>query len=213
MKRATLLTILLLTPGLAFGQKFQDVTTKGAPVSLRVKADYPDMDPYVAVHNSSGKGILAFIALIKSTDEHGQVAPCESRADYIFKFGALASQEERFACPLEASDPAAKIVEAVGAVLFVQFEDGSTWGDPEAGKEMLAERPQKLAFLKHLVEVYDASGEAAFTAALDETKLQRPLRPVAGCLKGDAGYEKVPVIDLARKRLAAAQSWQTAGIF
>jgi hypothetical protein len=46
MKRP-ILTILLLTSTLAFGQKFQDVTAKGSPVSLSVKADDPDMGPIV----------------------------------------------------------------------------------------------------------------------------------------------------------------------
>jgi len=78
---------------------------------------------------------------------------------------------------------------------------------------MLAARPQKLTFLKHLVEVFDADGEAVFAAALDAPTLGRPERAVAGCLKGDAEYEKMATIDLAKKRLAAAQEWRALGIF
>lgn len=78
---------------------------------------------------------------------------------------------------------------------------------------MLAARPQKLTFLKHLVEVFDADGEAAFAAALDAPTLGRPERAAAGCLKGDAEYEKMATIDLAKKRLAAAQEWRALGIF
>jgi hypothetical protein len=33
---------------------------------------------------------------------------------------------------MDSGDPSAKIVETVGVVLLVQFEDGSTWGDVEA---------------------------------------------------------------------------------
>jgi hypothetical protein len=36
---------------------------------------------------------------------------------------------------------------------------------------------------------------------------------VAACLKSDARYEKIATIDLAKKRLAAAQEWQALGIF
>jgi len=36
---------------------------------------------------------------------------------------------------------------------------------------------------------------------------------VAGCLKSDAEYEKMSTIDLAKKRLGAAQEWRAQGIF
>jgi hypothetical protein len=82
------------------------------------------------------------------------------------------------------------------AVLFVQFEDGSTWGDDQAGKGMLAERPQKLAYLKRLVETYYESGDAAFAVLLDEPEPMSPEFMVASCLKGEAD-EKTSTIDLA----------------
>ena len=211
----TLLDLLLfasLTSSLSFGQKFQDLTAKGAPASVGVKHDLVDMGPYGAVRNQSSKGIIAFVAVIKSTDNRGQVLPCTGRADYIFKSGVLAPQEERFACLMGSPDEG-KVTSAVGAVLFVQFDDGTTWGDPTAGKELLAARPQKLAFLINLVETYYESGEEAFTTLLNEPKAMSPERMVAACLKGDAKYEKIATIDLAKKRLAAAQGWRALGIF
>ena len=59
--KPTLLTVPLasLASSPAFGQKFQDVAAKGGPVSLGVKHDYADMDPYAAVRNNSSKAILA----------------------------------------------------------------------------------------------------------------------------------------------------------
>jgi hypothetical protein len=207
-----MLAILLLAPALAFGQKFQDVTAKGAPVSLSVKNDYADMGPYAAVRNNSTKGILAMFSVVKTTDDQGRVLPCEGRMDYAFKVGILAPQEDRFACPIEAATPGAKITETVGAVLFVQFEDGTTWGNPEPAKNLLAARPQKLAFLKHLVEAYYESGEDAFDAVLKDGMLKDPERAVAGCLVGDAKDAGVATIDLAKKRLAAAQQWQASGV-
>jgi hypothetical protein len=54
---------------------------------------------------------------------------------------------------------------------FVQFEDGSTWGDFQAARNMLAERPQRLAFLQHLVETYDKNGDIAFASLLNEPKM------------------------------------------
>jgi hypothetical protein len=113
----------------------------------------------------------------------------------------------------EGFEPSYKITEARGAILFVQFEDGSTWGDREAGREMLERRPQELAFLQHLVEIYYRDGDAAFAAALDDPTLRPPESAIAGCLKADAEYEKIATIDLAKKNLAAAQEWRALGIF
>ena len=132
--------------------------------------------------------------------------------DYAFKSGVLAPQEDRVVMPIDAADPDSTVKQVEGAVLFLQFDDGSTSGDPEAGKEMLAARPQKLAFLTRLVETYNQSGEAAFTAALNDPTLGRPERSVAGCLKGDAEHEKIATIELAKKRFAAALQWRALGI-
>jgi hypothetical protein len=209
---ATLLTILL-TSSLTFGQKFQDVTAKGSPLSLNVKIDQTDSQPYVFARNNSSRGVLALTAAIDFTDASGQVAHGFSRADFVFKHGVMASRVERGIMPVESFEPGVKITHAEGAVLFVQFEDGSTWGDPEAGKSMLAARPQKLAFLQHLVEAYYEKGDAGFAAALDEVKPISPEGSVAGCLKADAEYEKVAAIDLAKKRFADALEWRASGIF
>jgi hypothetical protein len=80
--------------------------------------------------------------VIDVTDVHGQVVPWIIRQDYAFKFGVIASQEERGVAPMESSEPGTTIVHAEGAVLFVQYDDGTTWGDPQAGEKMLAARPQ-----------------------------------------------------------------------
>jgi hypothetical protein len=211
--RPAILTILLLACGLAFGQQFQDVSAKGSPASLGVKHDSEDMGrPYEVVRNHSSKAILAMVAIVRATDDQGGVIPCTSSMDYAFKTDALTPQEERFACLMGSPDEG-KVTSAVGAVLFVQFDDGTTWGDPTAGKELLAARPQKLAFLKNLVETYYESGEDAFTTLLNEPKPMSPEHMVAACLKGDAKYEKIATIDLAKKRLAAAQGWRAVGIF
>ena len=205
------LVVVLLACGLAFGQKFQDVSAKDSPVSLGVKHD--GKGPYAAVRNNSNKAILAMVAEVRATDEKGNRVPCMSSMDYAFKAGVLSPQEERFACLMDAADEGAKVISVEGAVLFVQFDDGTTWGDPAAGRELLAARPQKLAFLKNLVETYYEKGEAAFATLLKEPKLRSPEFTVAGCLKADAEYEKIATIDLAKKRLAAAQGWRASGIF
>lgn len=234
----TLLALLLLTSlasSLAFGQKFQDVSAKGSPLSLKIdKIDSTDPDPYVIAHNNSGKGVLALVAVVNFRDPTGQSFPLTTSQDYAFKIGVLKSHDERGVAPVyipniktisneggsivqeveDRPDPL-KIKQAVGngAVLFVQFEDGTTWGDAGAGKQLLDSRPKRLAFLKRLVELYYESGQDAFNAALNDPTLDRSERSVAGCLKGDREYEKMTTVELAKKRLADAQEWRALGIF
>lgn len=211
--RPTISAILLLASGLAFAQKLHDVSAKGSPVSLVLKLD-ADTGPYAAARNISRKGILAMVAMVRATDEHRGVHPCHSYMDYAFKSGVLAPSEERFACVTEPAEGGTTVASVDGAVLFVQFDDGTTWGDPEAGKGLLAERTQKLAFLQKLVETYYESGEDAFTALLNEGMHPwSPEHSVAACLKSDAKYEKIAATELAKKRLAAAQEWRALGIF
>jgi hypothetical protein len=214
MKRAISI-LLLLAPTLAFGQKFQDASVKGSPLSLSIQVDPSDAKPYVHVRSNSPKGVLALVAFVTFSHEKGQVVPLTASQDYAFKLEPLKLGEERDIAPAYLGlEPGAKITEAVGQVLFVQYEDGSTWGNPEAGKRMLDSRPQKLAFLKHLVATYYESGQEAFDAILNDPKL--PFQPesiVAGCLKAEAEYQKTTPIDLAKKQLAGAQGWHASGIF
>jgi hypothetical protein len=208
---------LLLVISLAFAQKptdikFQDASAKGAPASLFVKYE-PDVGLYAAVRNTSAKGILAFFAIIEPTDSRGQSVPCHSRADFVFRESALAPNGERFACPMDTStgpnEPGATVVKGVGAVLWVQFEDGSTWGDAESGKQILSVRSGKLAFLQKLVAEYYDNGETSFNAMLNDQNLDPRIWAVAGCLVEDAKSKRIPAINLAKNRMEAAQKWES----
>jgi hypothetical protein len=212
VKRTAILAILLAST-LAFGQKFQDVSAAGCPMSLSVKKDSTESDVFVTARNNSNQGVLAVVVVTSTTDTRGRVLPGLSTMDYIFKFNLISPREDREVMPVIAADHSSSVTQAEGAVLFVQFEDGSTWGDAQAAKDMLAARPQKLAFLRHLVETYYENGDAAFAALLNEPKHGSPEYIVAACLKGDAEYEKIVTVDLAKKRLSAAQEWRALGIF
>ena len=56
-------------------------------------------------------------------------------------------------CGFECSDQEPAHT-AHGSVVFVEFEDGSYWGDPAKGQETLKERPVGVKILKHLLAVY-----------------------------------------------------------
>ena len=216
MKPTVFLALCLVTSS-AFAEKpsdikFQDASAKGAPASVFVNYQ-PDIGLYAAVRNTSRKGILAFFAIIEPTDSRGQSVPCHSRADFVFKESSLPPRAERFACPMDTStgpnEPGATVVKAVGAVLWVQFEDGSTWGDAESGKQILSVRSRKLALLQKLVAEYYDNGEASFNAMLNDQSLDPGVWAVAGCLMEDAKSQGIPTINLAKNRLDAAQKWQS----
>jgi hypothetical protein len=74
---------------------------------------------------------------------------------------------------------------------------------------LYGKRAKNIGILGHIVEAYDAGGDAAFAAALDEPESTSVAYP----LKAMATYMKIPLIDLAKKSLALAQKRQASGIF
>ena len=51
---------------------------------------------------------------------------------------------------------------------FVQFGDGSTFGDPSAAKESFSRRESAIAFLKKLRRTYDEGGDSALMQAVEQ---------------------------------------------
>ena len=94
-------------------------------------------------------------------------------------------------------------------VLFIQFDDGSLLGDYEIKKEVIASRAKNIDALTNLIEAYDAGGQTAFDAALNSPGMEIMEFP----LKEAAAHYKIPVIELARRRLAAARKHEASGIF
>jgi hypothetical protein len=94
-------------------------------------------------------------------------------------------------------------------VQFFQLEDGSTSGDYQIKKNFMARREKGMATLSHVIQAYDSGGESAFAAALDEPEA----RYTADQLKVRPDYPEMPMIDLARKRLAYAEKRHASGIF
>jgi hypothetical protein len=92
---------------------------------------------------------------------------------------------------------------------FLQLQDGSTSGDYQLQKNLMAEREKSMAVLTHLVQAYDSGGETAFAAALNEPES----KVTTELLKAMTKYFKIPMIDLARTRLAYAQKRHASGIF
>ena len=227
MKRAILLTVLLAS-ALSFGQKFDvsDVSDSASPISFTgtTKILKTGTACVVTAHNNSSHGLLAVRITADTATSHEWDQPVEFRYDGFFKQSGIASgmdfdvvDEEAYSA-VESTDMNGSLVKspsrhfpchAKATVLFIQFEDGSEWGDYEIKKDVMAHRAKSMATLRELVEAYDTGGQAAFDATLN----QSAPKSVAFALKYEAKYRKITPIELARNRLAAAQKHQASGIF
>jgi hypothetical protein len=230
MKRANILTILLAS-ALAFGQKkaqtfeVSDLSASDSPISFTgaTKVLKAGTACVVTAHNNSSKSLLALVATADVATRYQWDQPTTFQYDGFFKEtligpgldfdvvdeGMYSAVEVTYVNGIPVEPPPPNFVcHAKTKVLFIQFEDGSSWGDYQTGKDVMTRRAKNIALLSHLVDTYDSGGEAAFAAALDEPESRR--HP----LKFEADYFKMmTTIDLVRKRLAAAQKRQASGIF
>jgi hypothetical protein len=132
------------------------------------------------------------------------------RHDYFFKpVGFAADNTDQW----ELAPPGTEISEMAspakadfqGEVLFVQLADGSTWGSPDAGKELLAQRTEVEKFLKRLNDV--AGDEKKFLQILGE---KQPTQTSVSAVSGHLGMMEKEggmqaVVSNVRQRLEIAQ--------
>ena len=232
MKRATILT-LLLTSALVLGQKFDvsDLSASDSPISFSgtAKVSKTGTTCMITMINNSSKGLLAVEVTGEVTSPEGRNQSTGLSYDHFFKEAGIRPAGEDFGAvgadffdsmnqgctymngvEVKPQEPKKDLVcHAAFKVQFIQFEDGSTWGDYQTKEDVMARRAKNMAVLSHLVDAHDTGGEAGFAAALDEPES----RSMAYRLKYEAAYFKVRVIDLVRKKLGAAQKRQASGIF
>jgi hypothetical protein len=70
--------------------------------------------------------------------------------------------------PEHVADPFALKPEATAKIEFVQFTDGSTWGDPDAGEDVLKVRRDTIDELRVLDYTYEESGAQSFRDELSK---------------------------------------------
>jgi hypothetical protein len=231
MKRATILTILF-TSVLAFGQKFDvsDLSASDNPISFSgtAKVSKTGTTCMVTMHNNSAQGLLAVELTGEVTSPEGWMQSTGLSYDHFFQEAGIPPGEDFDVVgpdffdslnqgrtyingvEVKRQEPKKGLVcHAAFKVQFIQFEDGSAWGDYQTKKDVMARRAKNMAILSHLVDAYDTGGEAGFAAVLDQPESSS----MAYHLKYEAAYFKVTVIDLVRKKLAAAQKRQASGIF
>jgi len=192
---AVLFGFLLEVSTLCFGQlklALHEVRKRGTPVRVSGTISFQD-DPSQAVRytyrtdgvllNVSRKGALLTVVHFGSS---GGKAP---RLDYSYEmdrfFGPAVLQagglerikDPPISCggpivngkPLPEEVGPDRHLRATAQVRFVQFADGSTWGDVDAGREFILSRRSTLGELKRLEKVLGAQGSDVFARDLSNS--------------------------------------------
>ncbi len=162
----------------------RDISEHGSPLRVVGKVlvrDNPAVLTYeveAAVKNASKKNVLSWSLLVRTSDG---VLHFTSSNDYFFTGDDLAPDVSAgvdsgpirlVAHPQgdiptrEERDSSRQAVTASAEIKFVQFQDGSTWGDNDMETEVFRGRSATLHKLESLQRVYAEQGETAFLDAL-----------------------------------------------
>jgi len=127
----------------------------------------------LTVNNVSSKSIMLTVLEVNTRNISKIDVHATREDDDFFQPDSFApnttktvEESQKFGEPTSGAvfEPAAP--EATIRVAFVQFADGSTWGNPDAGKRALRERYLSWDEMKLLSEAYQKEGEKGFGSKL-----------------------------------------------
>jgi len=238
MKTLTVLLLAMLAPvSFSQTQSVRDLSPSDCPISVKGTVSFSGaqggrVPASIVAHNRSSKEVLALVATVDMTRPNGEPIPYVLEHEYFFRedhvTGAGADFEiasGHFDVPVVVSEyvrtPDGKKFPGLKyppphppevKLVFVQFEDGSSWGDEKAGQAMIAERPTVMAYLKKLLSASDESGDVGVTSVLkwepsEKTSPSlRAIRHVLQQTKDQAGTQFL--VDLVRQKIIAAEARQ-----
>jgi hypothetical protein len=131
----------------------------------------------VAARNISSKTIMAVVASLDITDSQGHKVQEMESGDLFFKDNTLKpgdvltlsyNQPSEYFVPLKYSS-AQTTPSAESRTLFVQFEDGTTFGDEKYANRLMNSRQETWNALAHLNDVCTKQSQAACLAELQKT--------------------------------------------
>jgi hypothetical protein len=224
LSRIISLVMFLTTCGLLSAQtiKISDDSPLGSPVSLKGAVSFGDSDSVncsITGHNRSSKAIITLAVELKLNKPSGEPGELQFERDHFFKELTISSPRVDFPitsdCQMghEADIPRLSAPpDAHAKLLFVQYEDGSSWGDRRVASQLLAERLTVLEFLQSLRTAYSVGGPEKLTDAL--SKDQQPGTMVwskmAGLRMIRDGSGVKAVADAVDKNLATAEARKSA---
>ncbi len=131
----------------------------------------------ITLRNVSDKPVVAFVSDFKGRTPNGSSFGVGYEAEMIFG-GPLLAPGETAPGPrsggVEIRPQTAEVrpttSQAEFRILFVQFADGTTFGDAEAGEHLLLARQKSLEAMARLDGIFSRQGEQAFAQALQQTR-------------------------------------------
>jgi hypothetical protein len=176
-----LITVLLLSlSSLAQTLTVIDDSPSDSPITMKGTVTWDSAGNTtcaIKLHNSASKIVVAWRQDIEATFPNGGYTLGYWRHDHFFKDEAMLAHMS----PQPGSDAESYIDCGVFSVptwtsstapnvkiktYWVQFIDGSRWGDPDAQAYMMAQRNNAVQFLNQLAAAYAHGGEQAFTQTL-----------------------------------------------
>ena len=118
---------------------------------------------------------------------------------------------------MKGADPSLTYTVKVG---FIQFSDGSTWGDPRIGAELKMQRNDILAFYQSLLSSYNAGDLQTFIATANTPPVSRQHQQLSTAIGEQkrlqmilAGNGVQGAVEFIKQRLAAGAAREAAGNF
>jgi hypothetical protein len=215
--------MFLFACSLLVGQtvSISDDSPAGSPVSIKgtvVFRDSLNAECSITGQNHGSISIIALVVELKLTMPSGEPGRMMFQRDHFFKPLTISLPKTDFIVTSDCQTgheldiprtPAAP--EAHAKAIYMQFEDGSTWGDTKVGAALMGQRTGVLAFLKSLKTAYSSDGTAGLEKALAQD--QKPGSMVWSKLAGlrmirDASGISA-VVETVDQNLATAEARKT----
>jgi hypothetical protein len=160
-------------------------TASGSPVTVKGTATFDPsssdiVNCSITGHNSSNHMIVAYMFDLKMIKPDGESQPGTVDHDHFFSqsAAAMATMPQpgldftlKFDCTSLAGQsynfkPQPRTPELHIKMTFVQFDDGSVWGDSNAVAMVMFQRTEQVAYLQSLKVAYENGGVDGLTQAL-----------------------------------------------
>jgi hypothetical protein len=181
-----LFSLTALTRAEALRMSVVNVSEQGCPVDVSGYVDFVaekgatlpnSFRIALTADNVSTKDVLAMVININTTGT-GKISLNKTRSeDYFFRDDLFKVNQKvelhdvsgPYGEPSANAMPELSQPRSTAMITFVQFADGSTWGDASKGRDIAVDRLRSMNELKLLATTYDTKGDEQFV-----TELKRP---------------------------------------
>jgi hypothetical protein len=175
MKIVKMIAAVILLAGTLFAQSpIQDVSV-GSPLSLS------GTSANVLGTNTASKDILAYVLVFQTATNPNKFT---FRHDHYFKPTVLVAGTTDTVIELPSVSHLDLSAPVKARVTYVQFVDGSTWGDAASGAPILLDRAELSQLLSRATDAYTKKGEAGFLQLMNDTKQDPQQLPVTRNMAG-----------------------------